>query len=140
MSEAVKLTAYLERAKGSRDDLPAEGYVAGFREANGSTIGAEIRLPAVLVEQAVLAGSHLAICLAPDGRLELDADGLSDETLVACTDGMRRETIESLVTACLDPELLAGEDNVVADLTSLRAQLARALAHVDGTLGRLKQR
>jgi hypothetical protein len=53
---------------------------------------------------------------------------------------MRTETIESLVTACLDPELLAGEDNVVADLTSLRAQLARALAHVEGTLERLKQR
>jgi hypothetical protein len=140
MSQAVKLTAYLERAKGSRDDLPAEGYVAGFREPNGSTIGAEIRLPAILVEQAVLAGSHLAICLAPDGGLELEADGLSDETLVACTDGMRRATIESLVTACLDPELLVGADNIVADLTSLRAQLERALAHVDCTLGRLKQR
>jgi len=139
MNQTVKLTAYLERAKGSRDGLPAEGYVAGLRESNGSTIGAEIRLPPVLVEQAVLLGSHLAVCLAPDGRVVLDADGLSDETLVACTDAMPRETIESLVTACIDPELLAGEDSAVADLTSLRAQLARALELVDCSLARLKE-
>jgi hypothetical protein len=49
-------------------------------------------------------------------------------------------TLESLVGACLDPELLAGEDDAVGDLTSLRAQLVRALAQLDRTVARLKQR
>jgi hypothetical protein len=53
---------------------------------------------------------------------------------------MREQTLESLVAGCLDPELLAGEDDAVGDLTSLRAQLVRALAQLDGTLERLKQR
>jgi hypothetical protein len=53
--------------------------------------------------------------------------------------GVREQTLESLVTACLDPELLASEDDAVGDLTLLRAQLVRALAQLDATLERLKQ-
>jgi hypothetical protein len=53
---------------------------------------------------------------------------------------MREQTLESLVAGCLDPELLAGEEDAIGDLTALRAQLVRALAQLDGTLGRLKQR
>ena len=53
--------------------------------------------------------------------------------------GLREQTLESLVSSCLDPELLAGEDNAVGDLTGLRGQLVRALAQLDGTLERLKQ-
>jgi hypothetical protein len=102
----------------------------------------EIRLPAELVEQAVLVGSQLSVSLAPDGRLLLDADGLADETLRAASAAgpVRRQTVESLVAACLDPELLAGEDDAVGELTTLREQLVRALAQLDGTLERLKQR
>ena len=114
--------------------------MAGFREPGGSPIGAEMRLPAALVERAVLVGSRLMISFAPDGRLVLDGDGLADDALAAGVGGLRHETLESLVAACLDPELLAGDDDAVADLTSLRAQLARALALLDGTLARLKQR
>jgi hypothetical protein len=139
MTQTVELTAYFERAKGSRDGLPADAYVAGFREPNGSLVGAEMHLPAVLVEQSVLAGSRLTISLALNGRLFLDADGLADDALAAGIEGMRAETLESVVKECLDPELLAGEDDAIEDLTALRAQLARALGLVDGTLKGLKQ-
>jgi hypothetical protein len=46
----------------------------------------------------------------------------------------------SLITASLDPSHLDAEDDPVAGLTSLRAQLADALAQVDGTIERLKKR
>jgi hypothetical protein len=142
MTQTVELSPYFERAETSRQGFPAEGYVAGFREATGATIGIEIRLPTEMVERAVLVGAHLSVGLAPDGRLVLDADGLTDDTLVAAraAGAMREQTLESLVAGCLDPELLAGEDDAVGDLTALRAQLVRALAQLDGTLGRLKRR
>ena len=142
MTQTVELSPYFERADTSREGLPAEAYVAGFREPNGATIGMEIRLPAELVEQAVLTGAQLSVSLAPDGRLALDAEGLAEETLEAASaaGAVREQTLEALVAACLDPELLAGEDDAVGDLTSLRAQLERALAQLDRTLERLKQR
>jgi hypothetical protein len=142
MTQTVELSPYFERAQTSRQGFPAEGYVAGFRESTGVTIGIEIRLPTEMVERAVLVGAQLSVGLAPDGRLVLDADGLTDDTLVAAraAGAMREQTLESLVAGCLDPELLAGEDDAVGDLTSLRAQLVRALAQLDGTLERLKQR
>jgi hypothetical protein len=142
MTQTVALSAFFERSETSRDGFPAESYVAGFREPNGANVGMEITLPAELVEQTVLTGSRLSVGLAADGRLVLDAEGLSDETLQAASaaGGVREQTLESLVAACLDSELLAGDDDAVGDLTSLRAQLVRALAQLDGTLERLKQR
>jgi hypothetical protein len=76
-----------------------------------------------------------------DGGLVLDGEGLSDEMLeAACAAGkLHQQTLASLVTASLDPEHLAAEDNPVGDLTSLRTQLAAALSEVDSALGRLKQ-
>ena len=141
MTRPVELTPFFERAETSREGFPADGYVAGLREANGAAIGVEITLPAELVEQTVLIGSRLSVGLAPDGRLVLDAEGLGEETLQAASaaGGLRDQTLESLVASCLDPELLAGEDNAVGDLTGLREQLVRALAQLDGTLERLKQ-
>jgi hypothetical protein len=142
MTQTVELSPYFERAETSRQGFPAEGYVAGFREPAGATIGIEIRLPTAMVERAVLVGAQLSVGLAPDGRLVLDADGLTDDTLVAAraASAMREQTLESLVAGCLDPELLAGEEDAIGDLTALRAQLVRALAQLDGTLERLKQR
>ena len=137
MTQIVELAPYFERAVSSGKGFAADGYVAGFREAHGATISVELQLPPEMVEHAVLVAAQLFVSLAPDGRLVLDADGLADETLKAA---MRQQTLESLVAACLDPELLAGEDDAVGDLTVLRAQLVRALAQVDGTLERLKQR
>ena len=142
MTQTVELAPYFERAGSSGKGFAADGYVAGFREPNGVTISVELQLPPEMVEQAVLVGAQLSVSLAPDGRLVLDADGLADETLkVASAAGaMRQQTLESLVAACLDPEMLAGEDDAVGDLTVLRAQLVRALTQLDGTLERLKQR
>ena len=141
MTQTVKVAAFFERSQSDRDGFPAESYVAGFRELNGSAIGLEITLPADLVEQTVLSNSRLSVGLASDGRLVLDAEGLGDQTMAAANvaGGVREQTLESLVAACLDPELLASEDDAVGDLTLLRAQLVRALAQLDATLERLKQ-
>jgi hypothetical protein len=139
MTQTIELSPFFERAETSLDGFPAENYVAGFREPNGASLGVEITLPGELVDHTVLAGSGLSISLAPDGRLLLDADGLSDEALEAANKAFE-QSLESLVASCLDPEMLAGEDDAVGDLTSLRAQLVRALAQLDGTIERLRQR
>jgi hypothetical protein len=140
MNETVELSLFFERAGRSTDGFPAESYVAGYREPGSDHVAVEITLPGELVEQAVLTGSCLAVSLSPDGRLTLHADGLGDEVLAAATGAVRQQTIESLVADCLDPELLAGEDDALGELTSLRAQLSRALTQLDGTLERLKRR
>ena len=51
-----------------------------------------------------------------------------------------QQTLTSLITASLDANHLEAEDDPVAGLTSLRVQLADALALVDGAIERLKKR
>ena len=113
----------------------------GFRQADG-TPAVEIALPAETVERAVLTGARLSLWLSLDGRLVLDGEGLSDDMLEAASGAGRlhEQTLASLVTASLDPEHLAAEDDPVTDLTSLRSQLAAALSQVDSALERLKRR
>jgi hypothetical protein len=139
MTKTVEVAAFFERQEATMEGCPGGGYVAGVRGPAGSNIGVAITLPADLVERAVLAGARLAITLSPDGRLVLDSDHVSDEALEASAAGAgRHQTLESLVAECLPMELLRGEDDPVGDLTALRGQLVRALAHLDGTLAQLK--
>jgi hypothetical protein len=141
MSERAELIAFCERKEGSLDFLPTQSYVAGFRRSDG-TAAVEITLPAETVERPVLTGAGLSLWLSLDGRLVLDGEGLSDDMLEAASAAgrLKEQTFASLVTAALDPKHLAAEDDPVADLTSLRAQLAAALSQVDSALERLKQR
>jgi hypothetical protein len=141
MTKTVEVAAFFERQEATIDGSPGGGYVAGVRETNGSNIGVAITLPADLVERAVLAGARLAVMLSPDGRLVLDSDHVSDEALEAASaaSATRQQTLESLVAECLPLDLLQGEEDPIGDLTALRGQLVRALAHVDGTLAQLQQ-
>ena len=141
MTECVGLVPFFEREDGSLKGFPAESYVVGLRQADGTT-AVEIALPAEMVERTVLTRACLSLWLSLDGHLVLDGEGLSDEMLEAASAAgkLHEQTLESLVTASLDPEHLAAEDDAVADLTSLRTQLTNALSQVDSTLVRLKQR
>jgi hypothetical protein len=133
------LTPYFERLQAAK--FPGEeSYVAGLRESKASMISVEISIPAEIVERTVLTAAALSVSIAPDGHLVLDTDAVDDDTLEAASEagGLSNQTVESLVAACLDPELLAGDDKALSDLTLLRAQLVRALAQVDGTLERLR--
>jgi hypothetical protein len=140
MSERMDLVPFCEREHGTLGGLPAEKYRAGFRQADG-TAAVEITLPAEIVERPVLTGACFALWLSIDGRLVLDGEGLSDDMLQAASAAgkLHEQTLASLVTASLDPEHLAAEDDPVADLASLRAQLTAALSQVDSALERLKR-
>ena len=142
MTQTVELSPFFERAETSRDGFPAESYVAGFREPNGATIGVEITLP------AEIGGADRADRRAACRSAWRRTGGWCWTPRGSATRRWRRRAppvgcvskpSKSLVAGCLDPELLAGEDDAVGDLTSLRAQLVRALAQLDGTLERLKQ-
>ena len=137
----TELLAYFERESDDLGFLPAENYVAGLRSPNADVPAVRMTLPAQLVDRAVLTGARLSIWLsAADGRIILDGEGVDDETLeVALAAGpMREQTLLSLIRACLDPDHLAAEDDLICDLTSLQAQLAEALGMVDATLARLR--
>jgi hypothetical protein len=140
MSERMDLVSFCERERGTLEGFPAERYRAGFRQLDGTT-AVEIALPAETVERAVLTGARFSLWLSLDGHLVLDGEGLSDEMLEAASAAgkLHQQTLASLVTASLDPEHLAAEDDPVGDLTSLRTQLAAALSQVDSALERLKQ-
>jgi hypothetical protein len=134
MSGKVEVTPFFERVRSG------EGYVAGLRATSGAPVSVEITLPAEIVERAVLVGARLSIDLAPDGRLFLDSNVVDDETLEAASAAGRGagQTLESLIIACVDPELLGGEADPLHDLTRLRSQIDRALAVLDATLARMK--
>ena len=142
MDESIEVSPFFERGATGHDGFPAETYVAGFRDASGTGGGVEITLPAEIVERTVLTGSRLSLSLSPEGRLVLDGEGLSDEVLEAASmaGGLRDQTLESLVSGCLNLDLLGGEDDPVGDLTALRGQMVRALAQLDATLEELKKR
>jgi hypothetical protein len=142
MTGKTELTPFFRRDRSNDDPIAGEGYVAGLREVSGAGINVEITLPAEMVERTVLTDARLSVSLAPDGHLVLDADGLDDETLEAASaaGGLDRQTLESLVADCVDPELLAGEEDAARELTALRGQLVRALAQLDRTLEQLKNR
>ena len=142
MDERVEVSPFFERGETGHDGFPAESYVAGLRETSSDGIGVEITLPAEIVERTVLTGSRLSVILSPEGRLVLDGEGLSGEVLEAAgtAGGISDQTLESLVSGCLNLELLGGEDDPVGDLTALRGQMVRALAQLDATLEELKRR
>jgi hypothetical protein len=142
MSERVEVSPFFERGETGHDGFPVERYVAGLRETAGDSIGVEITLPAEIVERTVLTGSRLSLSLSPEGRLVLDGEGLSDDVLEAASaaGGLRDQTLESLVSGCLNLDFLGGEDDPVGDLTALRGQMVRALAQLDATLEELKKR
>jgi hypothetical protein len=141
MTGRIEMTPFFERDRRSREGFPADSYVGGFRLADGA-VAVAVTLPAETVERAVLTGARLSLWLSLDGRLVLDGEGLSDEMLEAATaaGALGQQTLISLVTASLDPAHVAEEDDPAAGLTALRAQLADALARVDGVIERLKQR
>jgi hypothetical protein len=142
MSESVEVSPFFERGKAGHGGFPAEIYVAGFRCASGTGGGIEITLPAEIVERTVLTAALLSVHLSPEGQVVLDGEGLSDEVLEAASaaGGLGDQTLESLVSRCLNLDLLEGEDDPVGDLTALRGQMARALAMLDATLEELKKR
>jgi hypothetical protein len=140
MSETVEVSPFFERGETSHDGFPGDTYVAGLRGPHGA--GVAVTLPAEIVDRTVLTAARLSVFLSPDGRLVLDADGLSDGVLEAAGDagGIRDQTIESLVSGCLNLDLLGGEDDPIGDLTGLRGQMVRALAQLDTTLEELKKK
>jgi hypothetical protein len=142
MSKSVEVSPFFERGRTSHHAFPAESYVAGLRETSGDGIGVEITLPAEIVDREVLTGARLSVSLSPEGHLVLDGEGLSDEVLEAASaaGGLRDQTLESLVSGCLNLDLLGGEDDPVGDLSALREQMVRALAQLDATLEELKKR
>jgi hypothetical protein len=142
MSESVEVSPFFERGETGHDGFPAETYVTGFRCASGIGGGVEITLPAEIVERTVLTGARLSLSLSPEGRLVLDGEGLSTEVLEATSaaGGLGDQTLESLVSGCLNLDFLGGEDDPVGELTALRGQMVRALAMLDATLEELKKR
>jgi hypothetical protein len=141
MTGHTELVPLFEREDGRLEGFPVESYVAGFRLADGMPV-VEMKLPADAVERAVLTGARLSLWLSLDGRLVLDGEGVGDEPLEAASAAgpLGQQTLMSLIAASLDPNHLDAEDDPVAGLRSLRAQLADALAQVDGTIERLKKR
>lgn len=142
MTDGVEVSPFFQRGETSDDGFPADTYVAGFREVRSTGAGVAVTLPAEIVDRTVLTAARLSVFLSPDGSLVLDAEGLSDDVLEAATSagGIRDQTLESLVSGCLNLDLLGGEDDPIGDLTALRGQMVRALAQLDTTVEQLKKR
>ena len=136
MTKSITVVPYFQRS----EDDSADAYVAGLRGGRGAGTSVEVTLPAELVERAVLVGARISVSLAPDGHLVLDSDEIGCDALEAANKagGISKLTIAALVADCVRPEMLDGEDEPLADLSKLRAQLVRALGNVDEAMAGLK--
>lgn len=141
MSRSVEVIPFFERFGEGEEGWPGESYVAGFRKADGSPAGVEVMLPAEIVQHAVLSKCGLSLSINPDGTFALHADGLSDDTLDAASrSSLATQSLESLLKECLQPDLVAMEDDPATELSSLRTQLAAGLSLVDRALDRLSKK
>ena len=133
----VNMRASLATAEGERsrlEQLLAAGAGAGAQaEARASSLQGELdserQLSQRALSQVELLNQQIAALRSQIGALEAALEA----------GPMRQQTLRTLVEACVDPDHLAMEDDPVGDLTSLRSQLADALAIVDSALDRLKQ-
>jgi hypothetical protein len=117
---------FFEREDHGTTSLPAERYVAGIRSSDDDGPTVRMILPAEIVDRSVLTGAQLSVWLsAGSGRLILDGKGVDNDSLEAALDAgpMREQTLLTLITACIDPDHLAMEEDPVGDLTSLRGQI-----------------
>jgi len=140
MKRSVEVVPFFERFGEDQEDWSGESYAAGFRKADGSP-GVQVVLPAEMVEHAVLAKSRLSLSMNADGTFTLHADGLSDDILDAASQSsLGTQSLQSLLNDCLQPDLIAMEDDPAAELNALRTQFAAGLALVDHALERLKKK
>lgn len=141
MSGSVEVIPFFERCGEDDRGWSCESYVAGFRTTDGSRAGVEVVLPAELVQHAVLSNCGLLLSMNPDGTFVLHAEGLSNDTLDAASKcSLAKQSLQSLLNECLQPDLVAMEDDPAADLTALRAQLAEGLVSVDRALKGLSKK
>ena len=141
MGKSVEVIPFFERFGEDEGGWPGESYVAGFRKADGSSAGVEVVLPAELVQHAVLSRSGLSLSMNPDGTFALHAEGLSDDALDAARKGsLAKQSLEALLSECLQVEQVAMDDDPTPELNSLRAQLATGLSLVDRALERLSKK
>jgi hypothetical protein len=98
-----------------------------------------VAIDAGLVDLEVLRKSRFEIAMRADGTLTLDAMGLPEAVIAkAQAAKLLPETdLVSLVKACLDPRLMALEDDPAAALAQLKARLQTALGLVEDAAKRL---
>lgn len=141
MNRSIELIPFFERSGRDQDDWPGESYVGGFRKADGRHASVQVVLPAELVEHAVLADSRLSLSMNPDGTFALHSEGLSDEALDAASQCcLGKQSLQSLLKDCLQPDLVAMEDDPAVELSALRSQLATGLDLIDRTLEQLRKK
>jgi hypothetical protein len=141
IQEDAKLTPYFESTE-PEGSIAGDGadYAAGLRDARSGVGGVHIALRAASVERVLLARARLKLMLDPEGLIYVEPMGLVDEVVVA---GKQRgqvpmATILDLVKATVTPDNLRGEEEPLAALALLRAQLNDALMLVDAAVAQVK--
>lgn len=141
IQEDAKLTPYFE-STAPEGSIAGDGanYVAGLRDARGGDGGVHIALGAANVERVLLARARLKLMLDPEGLIYVEPMGLVDEVVVAGKQGgqVPMATILDLIKGTVTPENLRGEEEPLAALASLRAQLSEALMLVDAAAAQAK--
>ena len=141
IQEDAKLTPYFE-STAPEGSIAGDGanYVAGLRDARGGDGGVHIELGAASVERVLLARARLKLMLDPEGLIYVEPMGLVDEVVVAGKQGgqVPMATILDLIKGTVTPENLRGEEEPLAALASLRAQLSEALMLVDAAAAQVK--
>jgi hypothetical protein len=134
----LKLEPYFraDAPDASKPLWPGSGYVAGWREPGMEHGPLEVVLPADVVDRVVLQRAQLAVSVLPNGLVVVDVDGLDDEAVDdAWRNGVLCERpISDLVAAAVSLGSLRSTEAPIADMTSLRDELRKALSIVETAL------
>lgn len=79
------------------------------------------------------------LTLRPDGRIGVEADGLTDEALEALSAGLAGTTLADLLKSVLDQDRVEVEDDPASGLATLAETLRCALREVDNRVLRLRE-
>ena len=137
MPLTVTLTTFIRPDSDADPEIGPEQYLAGFEDQEGEPWGLTIPLEPDDVDAAVLGGIAFSISMELDGTLLIEAEGRGDAAneAIVKSGSSARLSLDDVVRAALDSDLMAMEDDPVQDLRTLRGRLAAALKLVDQALG-----
>jgi len=141
MPLTVTLTTFFRLDDDADPTIGPEQYLAGFEDQDGEPWGLTIPLEPDDVDAAVLSGIAFSISMELNGTLSIEAAGRGDAAneAIVKSGSSARLSLDDVVRAALDSDLMAMEDDPVQELRTLRSRLAAALQLVDRALGEVKK-
>ena len=139
MSHSVTLKTFFRSDRSGESKFWPERYFAGFESEDGEQWGMSVPLEPDEVEAEVLKGIVLTLSVEANGTLHIEAEGRGDLVNEAISSSTNSPPLDVIVENALQPDLLAMEDDHLAELRVLQSRLSNALSLVEQAMRTIEQ-